>query len=223
MSGSEVVRRRSMPVRDEKVKVPGPEGDLEGVLSIPEEDEGAHIAVICHPHPLHGGTLSNKVVHTAARACCDLGAPSLRFNFRGVGDSAGAWDGGDGETDDALAACRWLGERFPGRRLWLGGFSFGAYVAMRAAAGIRPESIVTIAPPVNHFDFSALSAPMASWLLVHGDEDEVVPWESVRHWLDGVTVQPRVRLLKEAGHFFHGRLAELRAILADFLQRAGRG
>jgi alpha-beta hydrolase superfamily lysophospholipase len=108
-------------------------------------DEAAAVAVICHPHPQQQGTMQNKVVTTLARTFAHLGAAAVRFNFRGVGGSAGAFDGADGERDDALAAVAWSRERWPGRRLYLGGFSFGAAVALAIAARVKPSGLVTAA------------------------------------------------------------------------------
>src|SRR5579871_5712124 len=121
----------------------GPAGDLEGILDHPAGAPRA-LAVICHPNPVQGGTMQNKVAYILARACNDMGALSLRFNFRGVGKSAGSFDRGEGETLDALAALDWIAVREKGLPLWLAGFSFGAYVALRAQA-LRPVTrLVTV-------------------------------------------------------------------------------
>jgi len=175
------------------------------------------VAVVCHPHPLQGGAMTNKVAYILARAFNDLGAVSLRFNFRGVGKSAGSFDQGVGETADALAALDWLGARHPELPLWLGGFSFGAYVALRAQ-GERPiERLATVAPAVERFDRNAVHEPHCPWLLVQGDADEVVPPETVLAWARGLARPPRIVVLAGAGHFFHGRLNELReAVVRGF-------
>src|SRR5690242_18175405 len=125
--------------------IQGPAGPLEALLDEPAEIAVVtHCAVICHPHPLFGGTMTNKVAHILARACNDLGAPTLRFNFRGVGKSAGIHDDGRGETDDALAALRCAAERWREAQLWLLGFSYGAAMALRAALQFRVTRLVTV-------------------------------------------------------------------------------
>src|SRR5262245_11120788 len=119
--------------RVERLQLPGPAGELEALIETPEGASAAAFGVICHPHPLYGGTMDNKVVHTLSRAFQELGAPTIRFNFRGVGRSAGTFANGDGETEDTLALVRWGRERWPGAQVWLAGFSFGGAVAIRAA------------------------------------------------------------------------------------------
>jgi hypothetical protein len=163
---------------------------------------------------LFGGTMQNKVVTTVARAFHDAGVPTVRFNFRGTGASAGAFDAGRGETDDAAAAADWGSARWPGRELHLAGFSFGAYVALRLAQQRRVRSLITIAPPVGRFDFSLLHAKIDRWLIVQGDADDVVDPEAVAAWAASLTPAPRVALISGAGHFFHGRLNELRSLVS---------
>ena len=114
-----------------RVTIPGPAGDIEAVVETPEGAAPAAFAVVCHPHPLFGGTLDNKVVHTLARTFQELGAPTIRFNFRGVGRSAGSFANGAGESEDASAVIEWGRARWPGASLWLAGFSFGGAIAIR--------------------------------------------------------------------------------------------
>jgi hypothetical protein len=194
----------------------GPVGDLEGILDFPESAPRA-LAVVCHPNPVQGGTMQNKVAYILARAFNDLGALSLRFNFRGVGKSAGVFDKGVGETGDALAALDWFVAEHPGLPLWLAGFSFGAYVALRAQA-LRPvERLVTVAPAVQRFATSPITPPVCPWLLVQGDVDDVVPADEVLSWARGLTKPPQIAVLQGAGHFFHGRLTDLRdTVVAAF-------
>ena len=188
----------------------GPAGQLEGVLDFPERAPVA-VAVVCHPNPAQGGTLQNKVAYILSRAFNDMGAMSLRFNFRGIGRSEGTFDNGVGEVGDALAACDWLMARHPGLPLWLGGFSFGAYVALRAQTERPIERLVTVAPAVMRFAPAPVTPPTASWLLVQGDADDVVPPDEVLDWARGLSSPPRLAVLPGAGHFFHGRLNDLRA------------
>jgi alpha/beta superfamily hydrolase len=133
-----------------KALIDGPAGVLEADVLDGSAAAGP-FAVVCHPHPLMGGTMDNKVVTTTARALQSAGMPVIRFNFRGVGASAGTWDGGAGETLDALGVARWGQERWPGRALVIAGFSFGAWVALRAAQQLPVARLITVAPPVGRF------------------------------------------------------------------------
>ncbi len=191
-------------------------------MEIPAEDgaaPGTRFGVVCHPHPLYGGTLDNKVVYTLARAFVELGVPGIRFNFRGVGASAGSYDEGSGETEDALAVIAYGRERWPGASLWLGGFSFGGAVAVRAAAPAAPETLVTVAPGITRGAMAGVESPACPWLIVQGDADDVIEPAAVLDWAQRQSPAPTVQLLPGAGHFFHGRLHELRATILDFLSR----
>ena len=136
--------------------IPGPAGAIEALLESPEPGAGC-FGVVCHPHPLYSGTLDNKVVYTLARAFQELGAPTLRFNFRGVGGSEGAFDRGEGEVDDALAVVAHGRQLFPGAALWLAGFSFGGAVALRSAERARPDRLVAVAPGVTSLDVGSVA------------------------------------------------------------------
>jgi uncharacterized protein len=204
------------PPRPEALEIPGPVGPLEALFEDPGGEPPA-IAVVCHPHPLYQGTMRNKVVHTVARAANRLGAPALRFNFRGVGASGGAWDEGEGETEDALAVIEWVRARWPRRPLWLAGFSFGAYVALQAARKVRPAALVTVAPPVQRFPLGAAADPGCPWLVVQGEADELVDYAAVVAWVAARPVPPQLVLLPGTSHFFHGRLAELQEAVQGFL------
>jgi hypothetical protein len=181
------------------------------------QGEAVATAVILHPHPLHGGTMQNKVVHTLARAFAELGVASVRFNFRGVGASAGRFAHGEGETEDALAVIAWVRKQRPDAPVWLAGFSFGAYVALRAAASAQVDGLITVAPAVHLYDFSTLVLPQCPWLLIQGEADEVVPVEAVRAWLSGIVPRPQTLFLPGVGHFFHGHLTEIKSALCDFV------
>ena len=172
------------------------------------------VAVLCHPHPLYGGTLDNKVVHTLARTMNELGLAALRFNFRGVGASRGRYAEGIGERDDLRAVLDVAETSWPGLPLWLGGFSFGAYVSVAVAGGRPPAQLVSIAPPVNLFDFAGISRPDCPWLIVQGGTDDIVPADEVRAWAAELVPAPRLVEIANAGHFFHGRLNNLREILS---------
>jgi uncharacterized protein len=161
--------------------------------------------------------MDNKVVYSVARAFEQLHAPAVRFNFRGVGASAGAYDEGRGETHDLLAVIAYGRRRWPQAPLWLAGFSFGGAVALLAAATAAPARLVLIAPGVTKIDVTRAPPPKCPWLIVQGDADDVVPADLVLGWAATVKPAPQITLLPGAGHFFHGRLAELRAAVLSFM------
>jgi uncharacterized protein len=200
----------------EHVSIAGQAGALEAIAEDPGV-QGPSYGVICHPHPLYGGTMDNKVVTTVARALQETGIPTLRFNFRGVGASAGEFDQGVGETADADAVAAWGAERWPGRSLVIAGFSFGGYVALRLAQQRLPRCLITIAPAVQGFAAST-AVPHCPWLVVQGDADEVVDPSSVIDWVNTLDPKPRLVVLPGVGHFFHGRLRELRDAVIDAIR-----
>jgi alpha/beta superfamily hydrolase len=161
--------------------------------------------------------MTNKVVHMLAKACNDSGAVAVRFNYRGVGASAGAYDGGNGETDDTLAVIDWTQQRWPQAQLWLGGFSFGGAVAMKAAALRPPRALVTVAPAVDRVAVERI--PTRPWLLIQGDSDELVDAARTQAWARTLSVSPELKILPGVDHFFHGRLTELREIVVQWLSR----
>ena len=194
-----------------KLLIDGPAGTLEcAVDQLLDLQAPRGTAVICHPNPTQGGTMDNKVVQTLARAFVQLGYQVVRFNFRGIGQSAGAWDEGRGEVDDALAVIAHF--RQDGLPLVLGGFSFGGYVASRAALQLTgdaaPERLVLVGPATSRFDMAPVPADA---LVIHGEVDDVVPLSSVLDWASPqhlpVVVVPGV------GHFFHGQLTLLKNLL----------
>lgn len=172
--------------------------------------------MVLHPHPLHRGTMDNKVVHALARGFLAVGAVAVRFNFRGVGRSEGARGAGKGEQDDAVAVATWVRERWPDQPLGLAGFSFGAMVALQAFGRIAPDVLVTVAPPVQRLGAFS-EQPDSPWLVIQGDEDEVVSAESVIAWLNGLAPGPELTLMSGVDHFFHGRLTEVRDLVAAFV------
>lgn len=190
-----------------KFSIPGTAGNLEGVTHLPGESPRA-IAVVAHPLPTMGGTMENKVVTTLAKAFAGLGFVALRFNFRGVGDSSGAYDEGNGEVEDALAIAHYAAQEFGNLPLILSGFSFGGYVQARAAQQLHVRHLVLIAPAVGRF---AMPPVPRDTLLVHGERDEVVPLVDMLAWAR--PQQLPVVVLPEAEHFFHGRLPQLGEIV----------
>ena len=194
----------------------GPAGALEAYAAVPEAEcarRGA--AIICHPHPQHGGTMHNKVVTIIERALRESGLATVTFNFRGVGASAGSFDDGRGETDDLLAVARWVQTVRPGDALWLAGFSFGSYVALRAAQALPLRQLISVAPPVGRWDFTALAAPACPWLVIQGDTDEVVDPAAVHEFVGAQAHPPTLVRMPDTGHFFHRRLMDLRGAIKN--------
>jgi alpha/beta superfamily hydrolase len=200
------------PRPPERRRIDGPAGTIEAAIDDPGMP-GEFYAIVCHPHPLFGGTMDNKVVTTLARAFRECAIPSVRFNFRGVGASAGTYDEGRGEALDAEAVDAWSAGRWSGRRLIAAGFSFGAYVAAHLAARRGAARLILVAPPVGRFDFAGIGAPGCPWLVVQGDADEVVDPQAVLAWARALSPPPRVAALPGVGHFFHGSLNELRDLV----------
>lgn len=196
--------------------LPGKVGQLEALVQLPQTDI-KKAAIICHPHPLFGGTMDNKVVHTLAKAFFQMGYATVRFNFRGVGKSEGVYGEAIGETEDTLAVIDWLKKQWPDVELTLAGFSFGAYVAARTASFYPVAQLVSIAPSVEHADFYSLKNIVCPWLVVQGEKDEVVPPESVYKWVASRKPPPTLIRLPDVTHFFHGHLIELQHIILDNL------
>ena len=193
--------------------IAGPAGAIECAVDEPPGAPRGGV-VLCHPHPQFGGTMDNKVVQTLARAFVQLGYRAVRFNFRGVGGSGGAWDEGRGEIDDALAVVAAQRAAAPGLPLALGGFSFGAYVAAQAAARLADdlqhpapvERLVLVGPATSRFTLPATVAP--DTVVIHGEADDVVPLAATLDW-----ARPQglpVIVLPGVGHFFHGQLTRLK-------------
>jgi alpha/beta superfamily hydrolase len=192
------------PRNVERLAVEGPAGPLETLIAVPAVAPRG-IALVCHPHPLQRGTLDNKVVQTLAKAFFALGYVAARFNFRGVGQSAGAFDEGRGETDDALAVLRQVQARFGnGLPVALAGFSFGSFVQTRVAGQVDAEGLVLVGPAVNRFPLQTVPA---GTIVVHGEEDDVVPLADVFAWAR--PQQLPIVVFPGCGHFFHGRLPAL--------------
>ncbi|KAF1068906.1 MAG: hypothetical protein GAK45_01236 [Pseudomonas citronellolis] len=210
-----------MTTREVPLFIDGPSGPLEALhLDAPQP---AGVALICHPHPLFAGTMQNKVVATLQRIARDEGYATLRFNFRGVGQSAGSYAEGQGEIDDALAVARWLLERYPEQPLTLLGFSFGSCVAGNAAARLEHEGVALrhlfmLAPPVERFDVELpQDCPLT---VVQPEADEVVTPERVYAWSASLSEAHELLRVPECSHFFHGKLIELKDLLQPRLAPA---
>lgn len=202
----------------ENLFIEGPVGKLEAIVERPGEGPIEGCAVICHPHPQHGGTMHNKVAHTLARAFVRSGFETLRFNFRGTEESEGSFDNGIGELDDALAALHWLSDRHPDLPIWLAGFSFGAAMAVKAAAAEPVDGLISVAPAISRFAQGLETQPNCPWLIVQGDEDELVDIEETVEWVNGLEPGPDLLIINGGEHFFHGRLGELRDAVMTFVK-----
>ncbi|MGH8458417.1 MAG: alpha/beta hydrolase [Nevskiales bacterium] len=201
------------------VTLEGAAGRIQAALAMPAHAAvPSGVAVIGHPHPLYGGSMDNKVVTTLARCCTEAGLAALRFNFRGVGASEGHFDQGEGETEDMLAALDWSLAATGARQHVLMGFSFGGLVAVRAAAQRRPAQLVTVAPALHYLAGNALAVPDSPWLLIHGRDDDVVDCADTIARVRNLQPPVDVRLLDGVGHFYHGRLGDLRDIVTPVLR-----
>jgi alpha/beta superfamily hydrolase len=204
-------------IAPEHILIDGAAGPIETVVDLP--DNASAIALVCHPHPLYGGTLDNKVVQTLARTLCDLGCASLRPNFRGVGQSAGHHDHGIAESDDMLRAIDYARRRFGDLPMYLGGFSFGAYVQTRvarqlAAAGTPPRRMILIGTATGFVSGGrsyVAEAVAADTLVIHGEQDETVRLANVLDWARPQELP--VVVVPGADHFFHRRLHLIRDIV----------
>jgi len=187
-----------------KLRIDGPGGKIETVIDDPGAERRG-LALIAHPHPLHGGSLENKVVTTIAKTLLDLGYVAVRPNFRGVGLSEGEYDHGEGEVADMQAVLDFVRARYPDLPLVLAGFSFGAVVQSRLNASAQPKHLLLVGPAVNLFQMG--TAPTHT-LVIHGECDELVPIDQVRAWATqhGVTLA----VVRDADHFFHKKLSELK-------------
>jgi uncharacterized protein len=211
----------TFPAQSTTFLLSGPTGVIETASEPADVKAGGSsqgIAVICHPHPLHGGTMHNKVVTIIERSLRELGLDTVRFNFRGIGKSEGTFDEGLGESEDLAAVVAWARQVRPGAALWLAGFSFGSYVALRNAKRLAADALITIAPPVGRWDFDAIELPDCPWLVVQGEEDEVVDPQIVFDWIEQLKVPPQLMRMPETSHFFHRRLMDLRGAIKNAMR-----
>lgn len=199
--------------------LPGQVGELELATTSPKENANGKAILICHPHPLYGGTMDNKVITTLMRSFNQLGFKTVRFNFRGIGKTAGEHDKSFGEADDVLAIIDWLTNALPDDDIWLAGFSFGAYVAYRAAGMAQLSTIikelVLVAPPVLYPEFADLPQPSMPTLVLQGEADEVVDPALVFQWVAAQAQAIKLQRFPETSHFFHGKLIDLKDVLVQ--------
>jgi hypothetical protein len=200
-----------------KISIRGPAGELEAILESPGDAGINGVAVVCHPHPQHGGTMHNKVAHTLARSFVRSNFAVLRFNFRGTEGSEGVYDNGVGELDDALAALAWIRQQKVEGPVWLAGFSFGAAIAVRAAVARDVDGLISVAPAIYRFAGNLDAQPDCPWLIIQGDEDELVEIDETVEWVDSLDPGPELLVVPGAEHFFHGRLHELREAVMAFI------
>ncbi len=201
-------------------EIPGPEGVLEALLDLPAAEPRA-VAVFGHPHPLHGGTMHTKAVYQAAKAMTRIGVAALRFNFRGVGLSAGTFDSGAGEKADFLAAITFATGRLPGIPVWAAGMSFGSWIAMTAGAeDPRVSLLLGIAPPVDRYDFDVLKTCTLPKFIVHGEMDELISMKDVRTFYAQIPEPKELVTIEDADHLFDGKTGlvgeAVEDLLADF-------
>src|SRR6266700_4940170 len=202
------------------INIPTAQGHLEGILK-PEEAgvTPRYAALVCHTHPLGGGTMHNKVVFKVAQTLQSLGMPALRFNFRGVGHSTGSYDEGRGEMDDVRYALDFLSRRYPGLPVIMAGFSFGAYIGLRVAAvDDRVQAMFGLGVPARMFEGETLQGSHKPKLIIHGTNDELAPYDLAVQWFEQVPAPKSMIAVQGADHFFQGHLEEVQAIIATFVQ-----
>ena len=199
--------------------IPVAHGQLEAILKEPRQDKAKGVALVLHPHPLGGGTMHNKVVFRAAAALNDAGLTVLRINFRGVGQSTGQHDEGRGERDDVRAGLDYLARQYPGSRITVCGFSFGARVGLEVAIqDPRVSFLIGIGTPLDKYDFDFLAQCRKPLLLVHGEHDEFGDVERLRAFVAELEPSVPVKLvvIPGAGHFFDTQLDELKRVITDW-------
>jgi len=203
--------------KDSKLLLTSPEVSIEAQLEYPQNQDNKTLAIICHPHPLYDGTMNNKVVYMLNQSFKQLGAICLRFNFRGVGKSSGSFANGKAEAEDLIWLASWLREKYPEHKLYLAGFSFGAFVVAKAYEKINPQAMLLVAPPVKNFDFSDVFLRDLPTMVVQGAKDKVVDPDDVKAWIRVQKYPPTLHWMETAEHFFHGHLPELRSAVYDWL------
>lgn len=199
--------------------IPGPVGALEAAVETHPSPQG--LAIICHPHPLHQGTMHNKVVTTAARAMYELGCTTMRFNYRGVGKSEGSYGNSVGETEDAYAVWQYCKQHYEAARTILIGFSFGSYIAASLAKRILPNVVLSIAPAIGKQAFDALITLPSPWIGIIGEADELFSIDSVSAFFEkrkAMGYPTAFQVLPKAGHFFHGQLPFLKETLCEYVR-----
>jgi uncharacterized protein len=198
-------------------EVAGPAGPLEALFDLPGGEPRA-VAIFGHPHPLHGGTLHTKGVYQAAKGMTRIGVASLRFNFRGVGRSAGTFDSGVGEQEDFRAAIDFAQQRYPELPVWAAGMSFGAWVAMTTGASDpRVSVLLGIAPPIDRYDFSVLLTSTLPKFIIHGENDELISIKDIRRFYSQLPEPKELIVIEDADHLFDGKTSLVGDAVEDLL------
>lgn len=208
------------PRQPQQFLLPGPVGNLDVMTTWPKSSQPKAVGIICHPNPLQEGTMHNKVVTTIAKAFNELGLATVRFNFRGVGESEGEFGKIIDERDDLMAVMDWVKHVLPDCDIWLAGFSFGSYIAA-SVANQEAEAVVqlvSIAPPIHHHNFAVLTHITCPWLIVQGDQDELIPFSEAKAFAEHPPVPIKWIVAEGVGHFFHDHLIELRDLLIGELR-----
>ena len=199
-------------------EIAGPAGPLETLLEMPDGEPRAAV-VFAHPLPTHGGTMHTKVVYQATKALARIGCAVLRFNFRGVGASAGTWDEGRGELQDYQAAVDFMAGQYPGLQMWAAGFSFGSYIATTAGADdARICALIAIAPPVDRYEFASVKLSQKPKFIVHGERDELISLKMVRHFYAQLAEPKELVEIDRANHLFDGQASEVGDALVELLE-----
>ena len=206
-----------MPNVETLREIAGPAGPLETLLELPAGEPRA-VAVFGHPHPLHGGTMHTKVVYQSTKALARIGVAVLRFNFRGVGRSAGTHDGGPGEMDDYRAGLDYMAGRFPGKPLWAAGFSFGSWIAWNVGLDDqRVEVLLGIGLPVDRFDFGPVRSSPKAKFVIHGERDELISIRDIRKFYAELSEPKELVVIEDANHLFDGKTSEVGDAVEDLL------
>ena len=203
---------------DGVTQIPGPVGPLEALLDKPAGEPRAAV-VFAHPLPTEGGSMHTKVVFQGAKALTRIGCVVLRFNFRGVGTSAGAWDKGQGELDDYRAALDFTAGQYPGLEVWAAGFSFGSHIATTVGAeDDRVCALIAIAPPVHKYEFASLKVSTKPTFIIHGEADELIPMRLVRQFYAALPEPKELVEIDRANHLFEGQTGEVGDALQELLE-----
>ena len=198
-------------------EIPGPDGPLEALLEVPEAEPRA-VAIFGHPHPLHGGTMHTKALYQAAKATARIGVAALRFNFRGVGRSAGTFDAGPGEQADFRAAIDFALQRFPDLPIWAAGMSFGSWIAMTVGAeDPRVSLLLGVAPPVDRYDFEVLKTCTVPKFIIHGESDELISIKEIRKFYSQLPEPKELVVIEDANHLFEGKTSMVGEAVEDLL------
>ena len=210
------------PEKESYLILNGDSGNIE-LLACPknqkllEASKTNAIAIICHPHPLHGGTMNNKVVFTLHKAFFDSGYATVRFNFRGVGRTEGVHDNGIGEANDLQTVINWVKSTNPNCEIVLAGFSFGAFISFKTSKTIDCKGLVTVAPVIHHQDYNKYLPLSCPWLAVGAELDDIIPAQQLADWITENTSEVNFIEISGCDHFFHGKLPELKSAVIAWL------